>query len=128
MPVVCVENTLSHKVTKRYYCMECYRALRRVALRHIPKLTESATEKQAGQQLAVLLGVDSGRAPVEGMNYDVEKIPTMKGADSSMRLIEHDVSMDTELHFPADHVLNRVPFEKFYEEARRERSDMGQSV
>jgi predicted transposase YbfD/YdcC len=122
MPVVCVENQLSHKVTRRYYCVACYRALRRVALRYIPNLTEAETGKQAGKQLAVLLGVETGRQPVEGMQYDVEKIPTMKGADSSMKLVERDVSIDIELHFPAEHVLNRVPFEKFYEEARRERA------
>jgi len=81
----------------------------------------AATGKQAGQQLAVLLGVDTGRKPVEGTKFDLEQIPPVAGADSSMKLVERDVSIDIELHFPVEHVLNRVPFEKFYEEARRER-------
>ena len=122
MPVVRIENPLSSKVATRYYCMTCFRALRRAALKHIPNLTEASTGKQAGQQLAVLLGVESGRKPVEGMQFDVEEIPTMVGADKSMKLVEHDISIDIELHFPVEHVLNRVPFEKFYKEALDERS------
>ena len=93
----------------------------RAASQSDPTLTEAATKEQAGQQLAVLLGVDAGRAPVGDMDFEVHPIPTMAGADSSMKLVERDISIDIELHFPMEHVLNRVPFEKFYEEARRER-------
>ena len=100
MPVVCVYNPLSHTVVRRYYCMTCFRALRRVALRAIPTLTESAKDYQAGKQLAVLLGIEK---------------------DVKQELGEF-IDEDIELHFPVEHVLNRVPFEKFYEEARRERA------
>lgn len=121
MPVVLVNNPLSTMIVRRYYCMACFRALRKVARKYIPNLTEAETGKQAGQQLAVLLGVTSGRTPVEGTEYELEPIPPVAGADSSMKLVTTDISVDIELHFPVEHVLNRVPFEKFYEEARRER-------
>lgn len=122
MPVVRIENPMSSKVATRYYCMACYRTLRRVALKYIPNLTEAETGKQAGHQLAVLLGVETGRAPVDGMDYETQPIPPVSGADSSAKLVKRDVSINIELRFPAEHILNRVPFEKFYEEARRERA------
>lgn len=110
MPVVLVGNPTTNKIVRRYYCMSCFRTLRKVARRHIPTLTAAQTDKQAGQQLAVLLGIETGRAQLEPATP--ERPPTFE---------KHDISVDLELHFPMEHVLNRVPFEKFYEEARRER-------
>ena len=69
--------------------------------------------------MAVLLGVETGRKPVEGFALELEEIKPVAGADQSMKLVERDISIDIELFFPEEFVLNRVPFERFYKEAKR---------
>lgn len=119
MPVVCVDNPLSHKIVRRYYCIKCYRALERAARKKIPELT-GADAKAAAHRLAVLLGTESGTEPIPGRTLKKREKP-LTGADETFDLVERDVSVDVELNFPAECVLNRVPFEMFYEEARRGR-------
>jgi hypothetical protein len=99
MPVVCVDNPLTMKIVRRYYCMPCYNALIEAAQTEIPNLMKM-TGVQSAHVLSTLLGVVK---------------PTVETKVSADRMLQIDV----ELYFPEEFVLNRVPFERFYERARQ---------